>query len=167
MSKTVAQYLNSIGWMSCVEDGGSTFKQHWLNVMCGSRWFINETATGECPVSNTVVQYSNSIGWMSYVEDGGSTFEQHWVNVMYRRRWFNIGTALGKCSVFAGIASKLYYWDYCTSGDFRVFKFSHFFFFGFSTKCSIREYSLFFICAIIIIIFARFMKSWICPPREN
>ena len=85
--------------MSCVEDGGLTFKQHWVNVMC-QRWWVNiQTALVECHVWKTMVQHSNSIGWMSCVEDGDSTFKQHWVNVMCRRRWFNIGAALGECHV--------------------------------------------------------------------
>ena len=44
--------------------------------------------------------------------------------------------------------------------------FREFLIWGFFTKFKINESSFFFNNAIIIIIFARFMNSKICPPRE-
>ena len=52
--------------------------------------------------------------------------------------------------------------DYCRSGDFRVFKLSQISDLEFFTKFRIREFSIFFSSAIIII----FMNSRICL-REN
>ena len=45
--------------------------------------------------------------------------------------------------------------------------FREFLILGLFTKFRISEFFFFFSSAIIIIIFARFLNSRICPPREN
>ena len=56
--------------------------------------------------------------------------------------------------------------DYCRSGNFRVFKFARIFYFGPFHEVENSKFSFFFTSAIIIIIFAKFLNSRICPPRE-
>ena len=49
---------------------------------------------------------------------------------------------------------------------FACLNFREFLILGLFTKFRIHEFSFFFSSAIIVIIFARFLNSRICPPRD-
>ena len=57
--------------------------------------------------------------------------------------------------------------NYCRSGNFRVFKFSGISDFRTFRKFRIREFTSFFCSVIIIIIIERFLNSRICHSRKN